>query len=123
MSGKLDQFLKQKYLNLETYKKSGQAVQTPVWFVISEDLIYVVTRESTGKVKRIKNNPQIRIVPCNFSGQPTGEWLSALAEPANQQESQKAIALRKKKYGLLASIAGIMTSAKGKLVVYRIIIK
>ena len=39
----------QKYINLETYKKSGDAVKTPVWFVTKDDNIYVITRESTGK--------------------------------------------------------------------------
>jgi len=29
----LEQFSKMKYLNLETFRKSGQGMQTPVWFV------------------------------------------------------------------------------------------
>ncbi len=123
MPDKLGQFLGQKHINLETYRKNGQAVQTPVWFAISDDVIYVVTREATGKVKRLKNNLQVRVVPCSFSGHPTGQWVSASAELASPEESQKAIALRKKKYGLLASFAGIVTSAKGKLVVYKITIQ
>jgi hypothetical protein len=120
VAGKLDRFLDQKYLNLETYKKSGQAVQTPVWFVILDDLIYVITRESTGKVKRLKNNQKVRIVPCEFKGQPKGEWISAIATLAGQDDAEKAIKLRKKKYGFMSTIAGFMTSAKGKLVVYAI---
>ena len=51
MGNHLDQFLDQKYINLETYKKDGTSVRTPVWFVIDNDLIYVITRDSTGKVK------------------------------------------------------------------------
>jgi hypothetical protein len=120
MAGSLDQFLDQKYINLETYRKNGQAVQTPVWFVMSDDLIYVITRESTGKVKRLKNNQKVRIVPCEFKGQPKGEWASATATLASPEDAEKAIKLRKKKYGFMSTIAGFMTSAKGKLVVYAI---
>ena len=39
----LAQFLNQKYINLETYKKSGQAVHTPVWFVQDNGVLYVRT--------------------------------------------------------------------------------
>ena len=28
----VDQFIKQKYLNIETFRKSGIGVKTPVWF-------------------------------------------------------------------------------------------
>jgi len=44
----------EKYINLETYRKNGKTVHTPVWFVISDDLVQVITREKTGKVKRLK---------------------------------------------------------------------
>ena len=30
----ISQFLNQKYINIETYRNNGEAVQTPVWFVI-----------------------------------------------------------------------------------------
>ena len=55
MGNQLEQFLDQKYINLETYKKDGTPIRTPVWFVIDKDLIYVITRDSTGKVKRLKH--------------------------------------------------------------------
>jgi len=45
MGNQLEQFLDQKYINLETYKKDGTSIRTPVWFVIDKDLIYVITRE------------------------------------------------------------------------------
>ena len=50
----LEQFFKQKYINLETYKRDNTPIKTPVWFVIDNDLIYIITRENTGKVKRLK---------------------------------------------------------------------
>ena len=54
MGNHLDQFLDQKYINLETYKKDGTPVRTPVWFVIDNDLIYVITRDSTAKLRDSK---------------------------------------------------------------------
>ena len=120
MGNNLDQFLDQKYINLETYKKDGTSVRTPVWFVIDNELIYVITRESTGKVKRLKNNHDVRIVLCSFKGEPKNEWIKGKAEKITGKEADTAIKLRKKKYGMLARLTGIFTSQKGNLVVYSI---
>ena len=120
MGNHLDQFLDQKYINLETYKKDGTSVRTPVWFVIDNDLIYVITRESTGKVKRLKNNHDVRIVLCSFKGEPKNEWIKGKAEKITGKEADIAIKLRKKKYGVSARLIGLFTSQKGNLVVYSI---
>ena len=120
MGNQLEQFLDQKYINLETYKKDGTPIRTPVWFVIDNDLIYVITREETGKVKRIKNNQNVRIVPCSFKGEPKNEWIKGKAEKITDEGSQKAIKLRKKKYGMSARLIGLFTSQKGNPIVYSI---
>lgn len=96
-----------KYINLETYKKSGQAVRTPVWFVISDEQIFVLTSQNTGKIKRIRNNPTIKIMPCGIRGDSKGEWIEGLARIATEPEMQNTIRLRYKKYGFRAKIIGL----------------
>ena len=120
MVNKLGQFIDQKYINLETYKKDGTPIRTPVWFVIDNNLIYVITRDSTGKVRRLKNNQNVRIVPSSFKGEPKNGWVKGKAEKIVGKTADKAIKLRKKKYGMLASLIGIFTSQKGNFVVYSI---
>ena len=120
MENQLEQFLDQKYINLETYKKDGTPIRTPVWFVIDKNLIYVITRDSTGKVKRLGNNQNVRIVPCSFKGEPKNEWVKGAAEKIRGDEADKVIKLRKKKYGMFARLIGIFTSQKGNIVVYSI---
>jgi len=120
MENKLEPFLDQKYINLETYKKDGTSIRTPVWFVIDKNLIYVITRDSTGKVKRLRNNQNVRIVPCSFKGEPKNEWVKGAAEKITGEEADKVIKLRKKKYGMFARLIGIFTSQKGNIVVYSI---
>ena len=120
MENKLEPFLDQKYINLETYKKDGTPIRTPVWFVIDKNLIYVITRDSTGKVKRLGNNQNVRIVPCSFKGEPKNEWVKGAAEKITGDEADKVIKLRKKKYGMFARLIGIFTSQKGNIVVYSI---
>ena len=120
MGNHLDQFLDQKYINLETYKKDGTPVRTPVWFVIDNDLIYVITRDSTGKVKRLENNQDVQIVSCSFKGEPKNEWIKGKAEKITGEKADIAIKLRKKKYGMSARVIGLFTSQKGNLTVYSI---
>ena len=120
MENKLEQFLDQKYINLETYKKDNTPIKTPVWFVIDNGLVYIITRESTGKVKRLKNNQNVRIVPCSFKGETKNEWIKGKAQKITGSEADKAVKLRKKKYGFAVRLSGLFTSQKGNLVVYSI---
>ena len=116
----LEQFSKQKYINLETYKRDNTPIKTPVWFVIDNGLVYIITRESTGKVKRLKNNQNVRIVPCSFKGEIKSEWVNGKAQKIMGSEADKVIKIRKKKYGFAVRLSGLFTSQKGNLVVYSI---
>jgi PPOX class probable F420-dependent enzyme len=106
------------YINLETYRRNGQAVATPVWFTIDDNnkVIYVVTRTETGKVKRLRNNSKVRIVPCSIRGQPKGEWLDAKAIFATPEQLEIALKQRNKKYGLKARLSGLFSRTKGDLI-------
>jgi uncharacterized protein len=106
------------YINLETYRRNGQAVATPVWFTIDDNnkVIYVVTRTETGKVKRLRNNPKVRIVPCSIRGQPKCEWLDGKATFATSEQLEIALKQRNKKYGLKARLSGLFSRTKGDLI-------
>lgn len=106
------------YVSLETYRRNGQPVATPVWFTIDHNnkVIYVITRTQTGKIKRLRNNSNVRIVPCGMRGQPKGEWLNGRATFATQEQQQIALKQRNKKYGLKARLSGLFSSNKGDLI-------
>lgn len=106
-----------KYINVETYRKSGQAVRTPVWFVMFDGQIFVMTTESTGKVKRIKNNADVKIAPCGMRGELKGPWIPAKARFAGEPEAQKAIQMRNKKYGFRAKIVGMFIKKNRPVVI------
>jgi len=101
MSSRLSQFTGEKYLNIETYRRSGQAVRTPVWFVESDGLLYVRTAEETGKFKRIQNNPSVQIAPCESRGKVKGDWVKAEARQASADTAQKMYRLFEQKYGFM----------------------
>jgi hypothetical protein len=75
----LNQFANHRYLNLETYRKSGQPVCTPLWFAAEGDTLYVYTRSGSGKLKRIRRDPRVRLAPCGLRGKPKGMWVEGEA--------------------------------------------
>jgi PPOX class probable F420-dependent enzyme len=100
-----DQFTRQKYLNLETFRRNGESMKTPVWFVQEGRTIYVRTVANSGKVKRIRNNGNVNIVPCKVDGTPTGTWVPANArENVEAEVAQKVDRWLDKKYGLIKKI-------------------
>ena len=113
---KLAMFEGQKYLCLETYKKNGQGVKTPVWFVISDGIIYVATAESSGKIKRLAHDKSVKIAPSNYKGGPKGKWVDGQAFFGNESELNLTMSLRNKKYGLVSKIIGMFVSRRGKIV-------
>ncbi|MDP9263583.1 MAG: PPOX class F420-dependent oxidoreductase [Acidobacteriota bacterium] len=100
MNPGLAQFADHKYLNLETYRKTGAAVRTPLWFAQdeAEGVLYVYSEASSGKVKRIRNNPRVHVVPSTMRGAPQGEWVEARAELLDAAGAARGHQLLRRKY-------------------------
>jgi len=108
------QFKGAKYLSLETFKRDGSGVKTPVWFAENGDTIYVYTLTDTWKVKRIRNNPRARIAPCDMRGNVKGEWVEARAQVVDEQEAALGHQVLNKKYGWMKKIGGFFSRLRGK---------
>ena len=96
----LAQFGGQKYISMETFRKNGQGVKTPVWFVLHKNAFYVYTKADSWKVKRIRNNPRVRVAVCNIRGDIKGPWLDATASLFDGDERLAANKLLDRKYFL-----------------------
>ena len=119
MDSRLEQFADQKYINLETYRKDQTPVKTPVWFIINNDRIHITTKETTGKVKRLKNNQNARIAICSMKGDVKSNWVNVGVQKITQESDvEEIVKLRKKKYGFSAKLISMFTSQKGKTVAY-----
>jgi len=94
------QFVGRRYLSIETFKRDGQGVKTPVWFVEVDDGLYVWTSPVSGKVKRIRNNPNVRVASCSVTGKTNGPWVDANAQLVPSAQVAHITGLFRKKYGL-----------------------
>jgi PPOX class probable F420-dependent enzyme len=111
----------EKYINLETYRKNGQGVRTPVWFVemINGDVsvLYVRTSDDTGKYKRVRNNSSVQIAPCDMRGSVKGNWVKGEARIADEEEKIKAFKMLEKKYGIIYKMTRMFLSGKNYVVI------
>ncbi len=105
----LKAFEKQQYLNLETFRKSGQGVKTPVWFAQEGEVLYIWTQADSGKAKRARNVADVNIAPCKADGALLGDWQSATVSRDDSPEAVKKVrGLFTQKYGLMFHAFGFM---------------
>ncbi|MBL8190027.1 MAG: PPOX class F420-dependent oxidoreductase [Acidobacteria bacterium] len=113
MNSKLAPFANQSYLNLESYRKTGEAIRTPLWFAQDGDVLYFYTVAHSFKVKRLKNNPRCRIAPCDMRGNLKGDWVDATARPLESEEAKHADNLLNAKYGLMKRTLNFFGKLRG----------
>ncbi|HJQ70481.1 MAG TPA: PPOX class F420-dependent oxidoreductase [Blastocatellia bacterium] len=109
---KLAEFAGQKYLNLATYRKNGTAVNTPLWFAEEGGQFYVYSLANAGKVKRIRNNPRVKVAPCDIRGNLKGEWVEAEARILDSAKAEHGHRLLNKKYGLLKRLGDFFSKLR-----------
>jgi len=80
----------QRYISLATFRKSGVAVHTPIWFAEDDNKLYAMTNSKSGKCKRIRNNPQVKIAPCTIRGKITGREFPAIVRILRPEEFARA---------------------------------
>ncbi len=105
----------QTYLNLETFRKDGSGVKTPVWFTQDGDTLFVRTIDDSGKVRRVRRNGSVNIAPCKVDGTLLAAWTPATArEVRDPAIDRKVDRLLGQKYGLMKTLLGMASSLQGR---------
>ena len=127
MPDAIAQFAKAKYLNLESFRKTGVGVRTPVWFAQDQEsaspadfspnagsIFYIYTTPDAGKLKRIRNNPRVRIAPCDLRGNLRGAWVDARARICEGPEAAHGQDLLRRKYGWMKIAGDFFSRLRGR---------
>ncbi|WP_377639103.1 PPOX class F420-dependent oxidoreductase [Oryzobacter terrae] len=91
------------FISLTTFRRSGEAVPTPVWVVPDGDRLAVFTPAGTGKLKRVRHTPRVTVAECSRRGSvpddavPVEARASATDDPAEVDRVTRMLA---RKYGL-----------------------
>jgi PPOX class probable F420-dependent enzyme len=96
----IDALGKARYVNLETFRKNGTGVRTPVWVARDEDRLVIFTNSGSYKVKRLRRNSKIRLAECNVRGALKGPWHEGSGRIVEDEaEKQSVLRALHKKYG------------------------
>ena len=100
----------EKYVLLTTFRKSGDAVSSPVWIAsLADGGAGFTTDLDVGKVKRIRNTPRVTLQTCSATGKvkPGAEVVEATAAVilgADAEPIQNAI---RRKYWVMVPLLNV----------------
>ena len=104
----------ERYINLETFRKDGSGVKTPVWAAALDGKLVVMTDGTSYKVKRLRNNPKVRVAACSARGDVRGPWHEGTCRVLDADGSQRAEAALKGKYGLQYKVLNFFSRLGGR---------
>lgn len=105
-----------QYVSLTTYTKDGTPKPLPVWIVeLPDGRVGFTTSIDSWKVKRIQNNPQITLRPCDQRGKVDdgAVEVAGSAEISQGSEFGEVQALVKAKYGKWVTVIKVMNTVRG----------
>lgn len=103
------QLAQSRYLNLESYRRDGTPVHTPLWFALSGNgvTLYVYSRADAFKIKRLQRNAHCRIAACDVRGKLAGPWLDASAVIVTGADAARGMALLNRRYWPWKQLLGL----------------
>ncbi len=104
------------YISLETFKRDGQGVKTPVWCAPLDDQIVIFTEGKSFKVKRLRRNPRVRVAACDVRGKIRGGWSEGECVVVNDSaEEARAYRALHEKYGWQMKTLDFFSRLAGKI--------
>lgn len=106
----------ERYVSLETFRRDGRGVRTPVWVAPLEGRLVVVTGGDSHKVARLRRDPRVRLAPCDARGSVRGPWRDGRArlidDPAHAARAHAAL---RRKYGVQMRLLDALSRVSGRL--------
>ena len=91
----------ENHVSLATFRRSGEAVPTALWFALHEGALYARSQAAAGKMRRIRNRADVQIAICDAAGVVSGPWINGAARILEDSDplAGTADALLDEKYG------------------------
>jgi PPOX class probable F420-dependent enzyme len=109
-------FDRHRYMSLATFRRNGAEVKTPVWFAAADGKLYVFTAGDSGKVKRLRRSPRVRIAPSDARGRARGAWQDAAARIISETRAiERAHVALRAKYGWQMRLTDLFSRLTGRI--------
>ena len=123
----VDTLGEEKFVALTTFRRSGVPVPTPVWVARDGDALVVTTPAGSGKVKRLRSNPHVELVPCSRRGRVRDGASPVPGTARIVEDTEDACRLTdslRRKYGvefrLVMAVERLLRSGQARRVILRI---
>jgi PPOX class probable F420-dependent enzyme len=83
---------------LQTRKRDGSWVGTPVNLAVADGCGYFATPADSAKVKRLRNFEAVEVAPCTARGRPTGRERAGRARRLSGDEADAAAAALRRRH-------------------------
>jgi PPOX class probable F420-dependent enzyme len=106
----------EKYIRVTTFKRDGTAVPTPTWVVgLDGGKIGFYTSSTSGKVKRLRNDPKVVVQPSDGRGRakPDTSPLDGSATVVTGSERDVIYDKVVAKYGLMTKVTRVLAKLGG----------
>ena len=105
-----------RYLSLATVRRNGVEVMTPVWFAAADGKLYAFSAGDSGKVKRLRHTPRVRLAPCDARGRVRGAWLDGTGRILTESPAiERARAALRAKYGWQMRLLDLFSWLAGRI--------
>jgi PPOX class probable F420-dependent enzyme len=101
ISAEIAPWISVKTAVLETRKRDGSWIPTPVSLVVDDGHVYFRSYDAAGKAKRLRNFPAVRVAPSTLRGKPKGAAVPATAILLNGSDAERARAALARRHPLL----------------------
>jgi PPOX class probable F420-dependent enzyme len=103
-----------RFINLVTFRRTGEPVGTPVLFWMDGNRLLVRTAHDAGKLKRLNHTPDVEVVPSDSRGRPLGSTLSGRARILGSEAVEPALSRLHAKYRLVGPLFTAIRHARGR---------
>lgn len=105
-----------RFVLLGTRKRDGSTVSMPVWIAdLGDGTVGFTTEVDTGKVKRIRNFPEVTVRPCDRRGRcaPDAPQWTARAEIREGSAAEPVMAAVRRRYGWQYRLIDVVGTIRG----------
>ncbi len=107
---------RERYISLTTFKRSGDAVQTPVWFALHDGKFYLFSEAKAWKVKRLSRDDRVRVAACSVAGKVHGDWIEGRGRVIDDSELvAAAYSALQKKYSWQMTLLNLSSRIFGRI--------
>jgi len=112
----LAELARERYVSLATFRRNGAEVRTPIWFAVVDERLWMMTGGDSGKVKRLRNDPRVRVAPSDVRGIVRGAWRDGTARIVDEPRLiADAHAMLRAKYGWQVTLLDLFSRLSGRI--------